>query len=49
MTHAGMGAAAARPPISDSLPRLSVGLEAEADIIAGLAAGLHAVDADGDH
>jgi len=41
MTHAGMSAEARRVAgISDSLLRLSIGLEAEADIIAGLESGL---------
>ena len=44
MTHAGMGAEARRAAgISDSLLRLSVGLEAEADLIADLECGLAAV------
>ncbi len=44
MTHAGMGAEARRAAgISDSLLRLSVGLEAEADLIADLERGLAAV------
>lgn len=44
MTHAGMGAEARREAgISDSLLRLSVGLEAEADLIAGLEAGFAAI------
>jgi cystathionine gamma-synthase len=46
MTHAGMSAEARRVAgISDSLLRLSIGLEAEADIIAGLESGLAAVAA----
>jgi cystathionine gamma-synthase len=45
MTHAAMGAAArAIAGISDGLLRLSVGLEAEADLIADLKTGLAAVD-----
>jgi cystathionine gamma-synthase len=44
MTHAGMGEEARRAAgISDSLIRLSVGLEAEADLIADLERGLAAV------
>jgi cystathionine gamma-synthase len=44
MTHAGMGAEARRAAgISDSLIRLSVGLEAESDLIAGLQCGFAAV------
>jgi cystathionine gamma-synthase len=44
MTHAGMGAEARRAAgITDSLLRLSVGLEAEADLIADLERGLAAV------
>ena len=44
MTHAGMGAEARRAAgISDSLLRLSVGLEARADLIADLERGLAAV------
>jgi cystathionine gamma-synthase len=44
MTHAGMGEGARRAAgISDSLIRLSVGLEAEADLIADLERGLAAV------
>ena len=44
MTHAGMSAEARRVAgISDSLLRLSIGLEAEADIIAGLESGLASV------
>jgi cystathionine gamma-synthase len=44
MTHAGMGAEARQAAgISDSLIRLSVGLEAEADLIAGLDRGLAAI------
>jgi cystathionine gamma-synthase len=44
MTHAKMGAEARRiAGISDSLLRLSVGLEAETDLLAGLEAGLTAV------
>jgi cystathionine gamma-synthase len=47
MTHAGMSAEARRVAgISDSLLRLSVGLEAETDIIAGLESGLAAVAAE---
>lgn len=43
MTHAGMGAEARRVAgISDGLIRLSIGLEAEADLIAGLEAGFAA-------
>ena len=43
MTHAGMGAEARRAAgITDSLLRLSVGLEAEADLIADLKRGLAA-------
>ncbi len=43
MTHAGMGAEARHAAgISDSLLRLSIGLEAETDLIAGLEAGLAA-------
>jgi len=45
MTHAGMGAEARRAAgISDSLLRLSVGLEAEADLLADLARALAAAD-----
>ena len=41
MTHAGMGAEARRAAgISDSLLRLSIGLEAEADLIADLKTAL---------
>jgi cystathionine gamma-synthase len=48
MTHASMGPEARRiAGISDSLIRLSVGLEAEADLLVDLARGLHAVDAAG--
>ena len=44
MTHVKMGAEARRVAgISDSLLRLSVGMEAEADLIAGLEAGFAAV------
>jgi cystathionine gamma-synthase len=44
MTHAGMGADARRAAgIGDGLLRLSIGLEAEADLVAGLEAGLAAV------
>lgn len=44
MTHSGMGAEARRAAgISDSLIRLSIGLEAEADLIADLERGLAAV------
>lgn len=44
MTHAKMGVEARRVAgISDSLLRLSIGLEAEADLLAGLEAGLAAV------
>jgi len=44
MTHAKMGVEARRiAGISDSLLRLSVGLEAEADLLAGLEAGFTAV------
>jgi cystathionine gamma-synthase len=44
MTHAGMGAEARRAAgISDGLLRLSIGLEAEADLIADLKAGLAAI------
>lgn len=43
MTHADMGEEArARAGISDSLLRLSVGLEAEQDLIVGLEQGLAA-------
>ena len=43
MTHAGMGAEARRAAgISDGLLRLSIGLEAEADLIADLETGLAA-------
>lgn len=43
MTHADMGAEArARAGIGDGLLRLSIGLEAEADLIAGIDAGLSA-------
>jgi cystathionine gamma-synthase len=45
MTHAGMGAEARKAAgIGDGLLRLSVGLEAEADLIAGLEAGLVAIE-----
>ncbi|WP_454884321.1 cystathionine gamma-synthase [Sphingomonas oryzagri] len=45
MTHADMGAPArAVAGIGDGLLRLSIGLEAEADLIAGLEAGLDACD-----
>jgi cystathionine beta-lyase/cystathionine gamma-synthase len=45
MTHAGMGEEARRAAgITDGLLRLSVGLEAEADLIAGLQCGLAAVE-----
>ncbi|NML91351.1 cystathionine gamma-synthase (plasmid) [Sphingobium sp. SJ10-10] len=48
MTHADMGEEArATAGISDSLLRLSVGLEAEQDLLAGLEAGLSACSADG--
>jgi cystathionine gamma-synthase len=44
MTHAKMGTEARRiAGISDSLLRLSIGLEAEADLIAGLEAGFAAI------
>jgi cystathionine gamma-synthase len=44
MTHAGMGAEARRAAgISDGLLRLSIGLEAEADLIADLKTGLAAI------
>jgi cystathionine gamma-synthase len=44
MTHAKMGVEARRiAGISDSLLRLSVGLEAEADLLAGLEAGFAAI------
>lgn len=44
MTHSGVGAEARRAAgISDSLIRLSIGLEAEADLIADLEHGLAAV------
>jgi cystathionine gamma-synthase len=44
MTHVGMGAEARNAAgISDNLLRLSIGLEAESDIIAGLESGLTAV------
>ena len=44
MTHAGMGAEArSAAGIGDNLLRLSIGLEAESDIIAGLESGLAAV------
>jgi cystathionine gamma-synthase len=44
MTHAGMGAEARRlAGISDSLIRLSIGLEAESDLIADLEHGLAAI------
>ncbi|MCC6779289.1 MAG: cystathionine gamma-synthase [Hyphomicrobiales bacterium] len=44
MTHSGMGAQARRAAgISDSLIRLSIGLEAESDLIAGLECGFAAV------
>lgn len=43
MTHAGMGAEARRVAgIGDGLLRLSVGLEAEADLLADLERGLAA-------
>ena len=43
MTHAGMGAEARRAAgITDGLLRLSIGLEAEADLIADLETGLGA-------
>jgi cystathionine gamma-synthase len=43
MTHAAMDAAArARAGISDALVRLSVGIEAPADLVRDLAAGLDA-------
>ena len=46
MTHAGMGAEArSAAGIGDNLLRLSIGLEAESDIIAGLESGLAAVRA----
>jgi cystathionine gamma-synthase len=46
MTHAGMGVQArCAAGISDSLIRLSIGLEAEADLIADLERGLAAVEA----
>jgi cystathionine gamma-synthase len=46
MTHAGMGAEArCAAGISDSLIRLSIGLEAEPDLIADLERGLAAVEA----
>ena len=46
MTHAGMGAEArCAAGISDSLIRLSIGLEAQADLIADLQRGLAAVEA----
>jgi cystathionine gamma-synthase len=45
MTHSGMGAEARRAAgISDSLIRLSIGLEAQADLIADLERGLAAVE-----
>jgi cystathionine gamma-synthase len=45
MTHSGMGAEARRAAgISDDLLRLSIGLEAEADLIADLEKGLAAAD-----
>jgi cystathionine gamma-synthase len=45
MTHAGMGAEArGAAGITDSLIRLSVGLEAEADLIADLEHALAAID-----
>jgi cystathionine gamma-synthase len=45
MTHAGMGAEARRTAgISDSLLRLSVGLEAEADLLADLERSLAAAE-----
>ncbi|MBU6462134.1 MAG: cystathionine gamma-synthase [Bradyrhizobium sp.] len=45
MTHSGMGEEARRAAgISDSLLRLSIGLEAEIDLIAGLKCGLAAVE-----
>lgn len=45
MTHAGMEAEARRAAgISDSLVRLSIGLEAETDLIADLERGLAAID-----
>ena len=44
MTHVGMGAEARRTAgIGDGLLRLSVGLEAEADLVAGLKMGLAAI------
>jgi cystathionine gamma-synthase len=44
MTHVGMGPEALRAAgISDGLLRLSVGLEAEADLVAGLEAGFAAI------
>jgi len=47
MTHAGMDADARRAAgIGDGLLRLSIGLEAEADIIAGLESGLAGVSRD---
>src|SRR5690606_41633591 len=47
MTHAGMGAQARRAAgISDGLLRLSVGLEAEADLIGDLGQALSACAAD---
>jgi cystathionine gamma-synthase len=46
MTHAGMGAEARQAAgISDGLLRLSIGLEAEADLIADLKTGLAAIGA----
>jgi cystathionine gamma-synthase len=46
MTHAGMGAEArCAAGISDSLIRLSIGLEAQADLIADLQSGLAAIEA----
>ena len=48
MTHADMGdEARAGAGINDSLLRLSIGLEAEQDLIAGLECGLAACDLDG--
>jgi cystathionine gamma-synthase len=48
MTHADMGdEARAVAGINDSLLRLSIGLEAEQDLIAGLECGLAACDLDG--
>jgi cystathionine gamma-synthase len=44
MTHVGMGAEARRAAgIKDSLLRLSIGLEAEADLIADLDSSLAAI------